>query len=346
MANINISINTVRQALTDLMTDGIIDQAGYDTILWYYNHCKSNNWSQKQASKEIDKSSWSTLYRVWTGKYGAGYDVIISDINKVKSLHEQRAKLASVDYIETSIYNTVSDVCTNALIGQEISTINGATQIGKSAAIRHFIKMNPDKRIIYLELPSCPSKSLFFSALGSACFVTHDSNTNQLRKYIKDAIDSKTLMILDEFHQVFLGSDQASIAMVEFVREVYNHSHCGVVLCGTDVLSDKLTRNHKHQKIFDQTLKRGLIHAQLPDQTPAADIKLAISKYGFSADVTLQAGKLLKEINEAHGFGVILKSLKTGATLSKKRGVDPSWNNFIEAWIILQRLSRKNKEEQ
>jgi len=345
MANINISINTVRQALTDLMTDGTIDQAGYDTILWYYNHCQSNNWSQKQASAEIDKASWSTLYRVWTGKYGAGYDQIINDIRKVKILHEQRAKLASVDYIETSIYETVRDVCNNALIGQEISTITGIAQIGKSNAFRHYIKQHPDKRIIYLELPSCPSKSLFFGELGAACFVTHDSNTNQLRKYIKEAIDSKTLLILDEFHQIFLGSDMASIAIIEFVREIYNHSRCGVVLCGTDVLDDEMLRG-KHPKVYAQTLKRGLIHAQLPDKTPAKDIKLAVAKYGFPQSLTPEARKLIDSINVDHGFGVILKNLNAGATLAKKQNSEPTWDHLIEAWTILQRLSRKNKGDE
>ncbi len=345
MANINISINTVRQSLTDLMTDGTIDQAGFDTILWYYNHCQSQNWTQKQASAEIDKTSWSTLYRVWTGKYGAGYDQIITDIRRVKNLHEQRSKLASVDYIETSIYETVRDVCNNALIGQEMSTITGIAQIGKSHALRHFIKQNPDKRIIYLELPSCPSKSLFFAELGAACFVTHDSNTNQLRKYIKESIDSKTLLILDEFHQIFLGSDTACISIIEFVREIYRHSRCGVVMCATPVMDAEM-RKDKHAQVFSQTLKRGLIHAQLPDKTPSKDIKLAVSKYGFPEAMSPEARKLIDSINSEHGFGVILKNLNAGATLAKKQHSAPTWDHLIEAWTILQRLSRKNKGDE
>ncbi|NLC40162.1 MAG: AAA family ATPase, partial [Clostridiaceae bacterium] len=260
-------------------------------------------------------------------------------------LHEQRAKLASVDYIETSIYETVRDVCDNALIGQEISTIQGISQIGKSAAIKQYIKANPDKRIVYFELPSCPSKSLFMGELAAACYVTHDSNTNQLRKYIKSAIDSRTLLILDEFHQAFLSSDRAAISIVEFVREIYNATQCGVVLCGTDVLDDNLTKG-RHYKIFSQTLKRGLIHAHLPDLTPNADIKKAIAKYCFPATITPEARKLIDEINKDHGFGVILKNLRAGATLAKKQNQSPSWDHLIEAWTILQRLSRKNKGDE
>lgn len=340
MAKINISINSVKQAMTDLMTDGTIDQAGADILLWYYSHCQSQGWSQKQASREINKNSWSTLYRVWQGKYGAGYDQIIKDIERVKTIHEQRSKLAGINYIETSVYQTVADVCTNALIGQEISTINGNTQIGKTAAIKHYIKQNPDMRIVYFETPSCPCKSLFFGELGAACYVTQHSNTNQLRKSIKAAFDSKTLLIIDEFHQVFLGSDKAAVAIVEFIRELYNHAQCGVVLVGTNVLDDNL-RKGRHHKIFAQTLKRGLIHAQLPDKTPGADIRLAIERYAFPVKIAPDARKMIDQINTDHGLGIILKAFKAGATLAKKQDSDPTWDHLIEAWTILQRLSQK-----
>jgi len=345
MAKINISAATVKQAIDDLLLKGTIDQDGYDSIWWYYNHCQSNDWTQARASKEIKRSSWSTLYRVFHGKYEAGYESVIDAINRVKIIQEQRAKLATSSYIKTSTYTTISDICLNTLIGQEFNTINGNSQIGKTAAIMQFISRNPDKRIIYLRTPACPGKTIFYNSLAKACYIANATNTNQLRTGIKNTIDSRTLVIIDEAHQIFLGSEKAAVSIMEYLREIFDERECGMLLVGTNVLCKEMTKG-KQAKLYGQVMMRGLIHKQLPEKTPQADIRLATDEFGYDSKVTSEADKVLNQINAENGFGVILKMLKAGATLSKKRNQQPNWDNFVESWVTVQNLSRNNEGDQ
>lgn len=347
MAQINISATTVKTAIDGLIQSGTITQEGYDSIWWYYNHCQANDWSQSRASREIKKSSWSTLYRVWTGTYGAGYESIIDSIDRVKIIVEQRAKLATIDFIETSVWHTISDVCDNALIGQEISTIHSDSQIGKSTAFGQYVKVNPGKRVILFRMPSVPNFSMFLNDFAAACYLARATNTNQMRQGILNSIDSRTLVIIDETHQLFLGAGKKSapVAILEFLREVHDATGCGVVICGTNVLNDELTRGPR-AKIFRQLMRRGIIHVQLPNSTPKDDIKLAASKFGIIDKPDKEAFKLIADIDSDYGFGILLKVMKAASTLAGKKSTTPTWDHFVEAWVILQKLSRKNKEEQ
>jgi len=343
MARINLALESVREAVDKLLEGGAISQEGHETILWYYEHCRANNWTQERASKEIKRRSWSTLYRIWTGTYGAAYDSVIDAMRRVRDITEQRAKLANVDYLETSTYETVASVLSNALIGQEISTVNGNSQIGKTAAISHYIQTHPEQRIIYYRVPACPSRSLFLLEMRKACFLARNTNTHYLREVIKNAVDSRTLLIIDEAHQIFLGSDRAAVYIIEYLREVFDSARCGMVLVGTNVLSTELTRG-RQAKLYSQLMMRGLIHASLPDKTPAADIKMAAARFGYPSQITPEARSVVNEINEANGFGVILKTLKAGATIAKKSDQKLTWDHIVEAWMILQKLTRKTEE--
>ncbi|MDA3923107.1 MAG: AAA family ATPase [Kiritimatiellae bacterium] len=345
MAQINITAETVKQGLDRILAAGIINQDGYDSITWYFNHCRSLEWDQQRATAEIKRSSWTTLYRVFQGTYEASYDSVIKAINRVKIITEQRAKLAAVDYIETSTWTTVRDVLDNALIGQEISTIDGNSQIGKTSAIEHYIAINPDKRIVYVRVPAAPNKSIFYEAFAKACFLSNNRNYNTMRNTIINHIDDRTLIIFDEAHQLFLGTDKTAVSIFEYIREVYDVTRCGVVLIGTNVLTEKLTKGAS-AKVYKQLVMRGVIHARLPDHTPRSDIRKAAANFGFKGAPTPDASKVIKDINESNGFGVMLKVFKASATMAKKQGNKPSWDHFVEAWVILQQLSRNNKGDQ
>ena len=345
MAKINVAFETVAAAAEKLLAGGQITQDGHDIIIKYYEHCRNQNWSQERASKEIKRQSWTTLYRVWNGTYGAAYDSVIAAMSRVLDMANQRSKLASVDYIETSTYETISAVLTNALIGQEISTINGNSQIGKTSAISHYINRHPELRTIYIRTPSCPSRIIFLDALRRACFLARNTNITRMRESIKAAVDSRTLLIIDEAHQIFLNTDKSAVYIIEFLREIFDETRCGLVLVGTNVLSTELTRG-RQSRLYSQLMMRGLIHAQLPDSTPTADIKLGASRFNYPPQITTEARKIINDINSTNGFGVLLKTFKAGASLAKNTGVKLTWDHFVEAWIVLEKLSRKNNEEE
>lgn len=345
MAKINIGASTVKDSLDALLKDGAIDETGHETIWWYYNHCQSNGWSQQRASKEIKRNSWTTLYRVFTGTYGAGYDKVIDAINRVRVIEQERAKLSHAEFIETSTYRLIEDVCNSTLIGQELNTVNGNSQIGKTTSIRQYIARNPDKRVVYMRTPACCGRNLFYNTLARACYLSGKTNVNDQRTRIKKAIDSKTLLIIDEAHQILLGTEKSAVAIMEYIREVFDECECGVLLIGTDVLNKELTGG-KQAKLYGQLMMRGLIHARLPARTPKADIKLAADRFGYPTKMDPEAAKVIRQINESNGFGVILKMMRAGATLAKGRKQKPNWDYFVEAWVTVQQISSNNNEEQ
>ena len=118
-----------------------------------------------------------------------------------------------------------------ALISQTIVLMYGDSQIGKTTALEEYARRHNHGQTKYIRLPASAGVQLCAKEIAKACFVSTSSSFEGLRDRILKAIDDKNLIIIDELHQSFMSyQKQSQIKVLEFIREIYDRTQCGMVL--------------------------------------------------------------------------------------------------------------------
>ena len=135
------------------------------------------------------------------------------------------------------------------------------------------------------------------------------------------------LLIIDEFHLALeTTTDLAAKEVVEYVREIYDLTHCGLVICGTKVAETGL-ESGKNAMLFDQMRRRGLVKLVLPDVPKIADVNLIAREFGLERPTgeTLEA---VKRILRRFGLGEYVKFLQKAYATANASGKPCTWELF------------------
>lgn len=338
-SNISISGDTVKLALADLLRRGEITPEQEGQLWWFYSHSRGEGWDLKEAGKAIGKDS-TTLYRVWTGKYGASLDNICQDIARFRKLAEERSTRVKLDFVETSTWRVVDRVCNAALVTQTVAFIWGESQMGKTTALEEYSRRNNHGQTKFVRMPASAGVQLFMKELAKACYVSPDSCFDKLRERVLNAIDDKTLVIVDELHQAFTSYQHGSaIKVMEVIREIYDRTRCGMVLVGTNVLRDELHQG-KLAAILEQLRRRGTIKIQLPAHPPKADLDKIARKFNL-LPAEGEAAEVVKDMIHTSGLGMYIKFLQSACMMAAREKKKVSWDHFIQANDIIAKLSRQ-----
>jgi DNA transposition AAA+ family ATPase len=336
--HITIPGDKVLQALGRLVDSGDIDQDGKASIWWFYGHVRDRAMTLGDAGKCIDRDG-TTIHRLFNGRYGAKYDNLLSEIARYRRIAEERAKRRDIGYIETSTWRKIAAVCRGALYDNMPAYVYGSSQIGKTAALLEYQRRNNHGQTRYLRMPAAPTMPLVMGYLAEACYISTRLSQVDLRRRVMDALDDKTLLIVDEFHQALLNtSDLGARKIVEFIREVYDRTGCGVVICGTKVLQNELARG-RQSMVWDQFKRRGMIELTLPDTPPKADIIKIAAAFGLP-DPDQPTWETIREMLQASGVGKYIKFLQYAHGLSKTDGQPLSWEHFAKAYRSVIALSK------
>lgn len=337
-SNINISGDTVKKALADGVRKGDLKQDQSDVIWWFYCHARTERFDLKEAAKQIGKDT-TTLYRVWTGKYGAAYDNIVADISRYRRIAEERAGRVKLDFIETSTWKTVEKVCNGALITQSIAFIFGDSQIGKTTCLEEYARRNNHGQTKYIRMPASAGVQLFMKECARACFVSPNTSFEGMRERVLNAIDDKTLMIFDEAHQPLLSYQHSSaIKVYEVAREIYDRTRCGMVFAATKALREEIM-NGKLALMLEQFRRRGIIKVNLPPKPPKADLDRIARKFGL-APAEDSSAEVVAEMIHTSGLGMYIKFLQSAATMARKQNKTVTWDHFVQAHDIMAKLSK------
>jgi len=338
-SNINISGDTVKQALADQVRREQITEEQQGLLWWFYCHARTKGYDLKEAAKEIGKDS-TTLYRVWTGKYGASLDNICQDVARYRKLTEERSTRIRLDFVETSIWRIVDRVCNAALVSQSIAFIWGDSQIGKTAAVEEFHRRNNHGMTKMVRMPASAGVQLFMRELARACFVSPDSCFEKLRDRVLNAIDDKTLIIIDEWDEAFISYQHGSaIKVMEVIREIYDRTRCGVVLVSSNLGRDEM-ENGRYAELLKRFNRRGTIKVQLPAHPPQADLDKISKKFGLPPADGI-AADVVKDMIHTSGLGMYIKFLQSACVMAAKEKKPVSWDHFVQAHDIIAKLSRQ-----
>jgi len=340
-ARLSIPGDTVKIALTKMRDSKTIDEADEALIWWFYCHCRDKRFSLAESADAVGYDS-TTIHRLFNGTYGAKLDKVVEAITRYKKVTAERDKRRDIGFIETSTWRKVSQICDSAFYDAMPAFIYGASQIGKTACLKEYALRNNHGQTRYIRMPSAPTFAYFVKTVAEACFISTRQNHDITRRRIMDSVDKKNLLIIDEVHQALItSSDMIARKVVEFLREIYDRTGCGIVLCGTKVLRDEFERG-RQAMIYDQFRRRGMLELNLPD-TP---LKSDIVKIARSFDLDEPSDRVfdtIKSMLQESGLGKYIKFLQYANGVSVSRKEQLTWDHFLAAYDGVKKLSQTTK---
>lgn len=332
---ISMPAHEVRAAIKQAVARGQLDEEDGEEVFWLYSYAQEYHLKEADLAAKMGAYDKNTLYQVFRGSYGvmsggkpASWANIVKAIKSFKAVELEEMKKKRIGIIETEVKKTVFSACTAALNDGMPAFIYGASQIGKTTALMEFQRLNNHGKTIYLRMGSGWTRPRLVRELA-----LHFGNGVKAKRswMLEDAIFGSltryNLLIIDEFHLALeTATDASAKAMMEFVREVYDRTGCGLVMSATKVGLAGL-EGGKNQLLFDQLRRRGVVKVVLPDVPPVRDINTIARSF----DLPLPAGEVLagiKQLVKTRGLGVFIKYLQKSYAVCRKAKAELSWDAY------------------
>lgn len=338
VSGIQYPADRVRSGLKTLIAAKRLNEAEAELVFWFYSYGQDNGFSYRQLGEAIGMSQ-TVAYHIVKCDYAASYKNIVAEIAKLKKHVDEESKRKSIGFVETKTSQDIFRVCESALYDHMPSFIYGASQIGKTTALLEFQRTHNHGTTRYIRMGSKWSKARFVEELSVACkCYSNRIRTSVLERKIFGALSERNLLIIDEFHlALFATCESNSREIMEYIREVYDLTGCGIVFSGTPVAA-KSFEEGKYAKMFDQLRRRGLVKLVLPDVPPLKDI----NTFARSFDLPVPTGTVLvgiKEMLHTSGLGKFVKYLQKSYALAKAAKKPLDWETFMEVTNGYARLA-------
>lgn len=333
-------------------------------LRWAHSYCVAKNLSHADLAAKLKQSngepySKDSLYHAFTGgREPEQLNNVVTAIESLKRIEEERAELVDSGYLHTSIGKRIWRVCRRALLRRRIGFIFGDTQIGKTESVEAYMRVP--------EHNHGQTKYFRFPAGGAYCDVLREmalmlglatgNNGMDLRRMIIDSFDEHMLLIADEIMEsqsMTSGSVKRYLRTINFLREIHDRKKCGLVLIGTNVFRDAMLYS-KEARNLRQTIGRGLPFEQLPKALGLADLRMFSKAFNLGPapdeDITVKitvvddAGvesqetvkknplTLQTEVNAAYGVGRWKLILQEASDLAREARRPITWGAVIKAW--------------
>lgn len=324
---VNYPASSVQDNMKRLQAEGKIDATGADAIFWLYSYSQEYGLSYSGIK---EKTGISAAFALFHGNYQAEYGSMVKKILSFKALTEKRNKEHTLGFVMTATAKQIFDVCDAALYDGMPAYIFGASQTGKTTALLEYQRTHNHGTTKYIRMGVRWSKRRLVRELARACkCFCETAHTVDLEERIAKTLNNRMLLIIDEFHlAIETTTDLAAKEVVEYVREIYDLTHCGLVICGTKVAETGL-ESGKNAMLFDQMRRRGLVKLVLPDVPKLSDVNMIAREFGLDRP-TGETLESIKAILRRFGLGEYVKFLqKTYATANATKK-DISWTLFAK----------------
>ena len=332
---INLPAHQVRAAIQQAVVRGQVSEEDGEEIFWLYSYAVENKLNEAALSAKMGAYDKNTLYQLFRGLYGVYKDGkssswanVVKAIKAFKVVELEESQKKNIGIIETEVKQVIFRAL-DAALGDGMPTfIYGASQTGKTTALLEYQRLHNHGRTVYMRMGSGWTRPRFVRELArhfnngvkaTKCWALEDAIFGSLNRY--------NLLIIDEFHLALETTSEASAkAIMEFIREVYDRTGCGLGMAATKVGLAGL-ESGKNKMLFDQLRRRGVVKVVLPDVPPVRDINTIARTF----ELPLPAGddlRAVKNLIATRGLGVFLKYLQKAYAVTKKRKAELTWEAF------------------
>lgn len=320
---------SVRAVINHAIEIGQLKPEQGEDLFWLHGYGLEHGLSNEELGERIGVSK-GAISQLFSGKYAAAdWSQMMRRIADYRRRDTHEIVKADVGFIETSVWKTIHEVCNNALNDAMPAFIYGNSQLGKTLSLLEYVRRMNSANVKYLRCRAAMTLSRFIHLLGALCHVSgmESKSNSEIVDRIVRSLNSHCLLIIDEFHLCMeTVSSNTSKRLVEYIREIFDLSHCGLVLCATKVGMNDL-EDGPNRMLFDQLRRRGVLKVILPDVPLRSDVNLISRSYGLSNP----SGELLTQIQTLlrfRGLGVFCAYLQKSSRFAAKNHVPLSWDVF------------------
>lgn len=327
----------VRIAVEQAVARGQVTEEEGEEVWWLYNYAQEHHLKEGDLAAKMKAYDKNTLYQVFRGSYGVYKDgrcsswaSVVKAIREFKKIEIEEMKKKNVGLIETEVKQTVWLCCDAALNDGMVSFIYGKSRIGKSVALQAYQREHNHGQTIYLEMGSGWTRPRFVRELarkfGNGVKAT---KSWALEDAIFDTLKRSNLLIVDEFHKALTTTgERNSASVLEFIRDIRDKTHCGLVLCATKVGMERFETG-ANKEMFEQLIGRSIIKAVLPDRPPVRDLNTIARAF----ELPIPTGDDLKRVKEfvsTNGLDRFFAYMQKTYAITKKAKQPMSWDVFMK----------------
>jgi DNA transposition AAA+ family ATPase len=324
-STISITRQTVEQ------TTATLPPQQAESILWLHNQWVGSGLSLTQFAEQVGRDE-TTISRVFRGEYPSQLDRFVEAIEIYRNLLKERDGYQLSEFQETEIAETIFAICHRTLVMQTVSLIIGPSQLGKSMALQKFAADRPN--VAYVRIPAAAGMLLLLRRIAVA-LRTNSKEYTELRAKIVSKLGPNSLLILDEAHQIFLTFNKtARVEALELIREIWDETKCGLVLCGTPVLKKELEEG-RYRDMLEQLRRRCVLPVRLPDHLNKPDVMKICAGYGIRGS-NAEASNRAYKIAKLDGLTRLVGTLRLAKDIAKAGKESVSWGNFLQADKLIE----------
>lgn len=295
----------------------------------------------------------NVIYKIYAGKYvdpgtGKQYDVptdLIKAIRQFIEVERERFLGGQTEFVMTPTARKIFTACDLARESQTPVFLWGPSHIGKTWALERYSADNNHGRTVYIRMKAASGLGGMVRRMAERLGVSPKANTADLIDRIKLALTPNMLVLLDELHLLmYTYRAQSFFACLEVVREIYDEVQCGLVLCGTKLLLEKMDAGKHHE--MEQLMRRGVHKVPLPNMPTKADLSAILRSSGLEfpdrkdvvtvKDIDEKPYEVLRQLAKNHGLKAITERLRYSRKLAARKGDKKlAWEHFVEAHLII-----------
>lgn len=339
----NCSTNQIQAAIK------IYSPAAQQLILDCFQWCINYKISRDDFAKEVGFSG-NMVYKVFIGKYidpdtkevRPPSDKMIDAMRVFLESEKNRAILGNVEFALTPTANRIFTACKLALESQTPVFIWGSSQTGKTTALERFTLVKPVGRPFYARMEAAGGLKGMLHRIAEAMGVSTKAGVGAVKERIIQALSTNSVLILDEVHQLlYTIRKQSYFSCLEVLREIYDRSKCGMVLCGTRLLEKSLS-DERHGYL-EQLFKRGVHKVILPPCPTTKDVSAILEVHGLSfpnpktsitiKGATVQPYEVIKDLAREQGLKAITERIRYARKIAKDAPI--TLESFITAHLTI-----------
>jgi DNA transposition AAA+ family ATPase len=261
----------------------------------------------------------------------------------------ERAQANRPKYIKTPTLLRIWTACELARESQSPVFIIGPSHIGKTVALISYKEEHNHGRTVYVRLKAASGLGGMIKAIAEGIGgIGLKANTATLIDSIKRKLTPNMVLILDEVHElIYTYRKESFFACLEVIREIYDATNCGLVLCGTTLLMKRVKDNRGE---LEQMLRRGVHKTILPEQPTKADLTAILKAYDLpfparelrlnvrvdSQTIMEQPYEILRQVGKEEGLKAIVERLRYGSKRAKKQHQTLTWDHVCWAHLKIK----------
>lgn len=347
-ASWQFSLHDIRANIAHCSPDG--KEALVSGFLWCTDHHHPVH--KDEFARRVGYSP-NVIYKIYTGKYrhpdtGQQMDVpkdLIKNIREFLTLEKERFLGGKTDFVMTPTARKIWTACDLARESQTVVFLWGPSHIGKTWGLTNYTSNNNHGRTVYVRMKAASGLGGMVKRIADCLGISDKANTAALIERIKRALTPNMVLVMDEVHLLmYTYRAQSFFGCMEVLRELHDEVQCGLVLCGTQLLLEKVKAGQHAE--MEQLVRRGVHKVPLPTMPTKADLSAILKKSGLDfpdRKLTVEVKgvednpyEVLRLLSKREGLKSITERLRYARKLCSKAGDDLAWEHFIQAHLIIE----------